>query len=116
MSWDVELLDKQGEPLRVPAHCEGAIIVMGGNSYADLNVTYNYSKFYYQSLDIKGGLGWLNGRKAKDCIPALEKAVLELGTVRDEIYYKATPGNAGAALNILLGWAHLHPEAIFQVD
>jgi len=46
----------------------------------------------------------------------LQKAISLLGTERDPDYWKATEGNAGYALSILLGWARLHPTAKFGGD
>lgn len=45
----------------------------------------------------------------------LRIAVNTLGTVRDNDYWKPTPGNAGYALAILLKWAGQYPEARFKV-
>ena len=57
----------------------------------------------------------LHGRVACKTIPELEKCVSKLGTVRDENYWRSTPGNAGHAINILLGWAKQHPDAVWEV-
>ena len=54
--------------------------------------------------------------RAADAIPLLENAVARLGTLRDEDYWQPTDGNAGAALAVLLGWARLHPDAVFHVS
>ncbi|MDD3474441.1 MAG: hypothetical protein PHP08_00875 [Candidatus Dojkabacteria bacterium] len=115
MSFDVILLNEKGEPVIVENHSEGGTYVMGGTRDAELNVTYNYSHFYYQHLNGKEGLRWLNGKKAKDVIDALEKAIRELGIERDSDYWEATEGNAGYALRILLTWARQYPDAVFEV-
>ncbi len=78
-------------------------------------MTYNYAWFYFRFLD-KEGLEWLNGKKAKDTIVKLKAAVAELGTRMYGDYWAATPGNAGHALDTLLKWAELHPEATFEVS
>jgi hypothetical protein len=89
--------------------------VLGGTNRAELNVTYNYSPFYHEYLDKKEGLEFLDGKKAEECIPRLEKAVSILGVETDtDDYWKATKGNA--ALAILLSWAKQHPNAIFKVS
>ncbi|KKK53646.1 hypothetical protein LCGC14_3092730, partial [marine sediment metagenome] len=58
----------------------------------------------------------LDGKRASDVTTALEHAVRYLGTARSGDYWAATQGNAGYALNILLGWAKEYPEAVFKVS
>lgn len=116
MSWDVELVDKDGATVEVDRHTEGSVYVLGGTTEADLCITYNYSKFYYEALNEKEGLRWLHCKKAEDTIEALQMAISKLGTEQDEnSYWNSTPGNAGYALNILLQWANEHPEATWTV-
>lgn len=91
----------------VPRHAEGGTYVAGGTHDADLNVTYNYVQFFDFSV--------LYHRKAADTIPLMEEAVARLGTERSQNYWEATPGNAGYAVSILLGWAKLHPKARWEV-
>ena len=128
MSFDVSL--QYGVVVaEVASHSEGGTYVAGGSGEAELNITYNYSWFYYMLLDKKEGLRWLNGKTATDTIERLEKAVDKLGIVKYEAtrkvngrhiletdYWAPTPGNAGYALNILLGWAKKHPAAVWEVD
>ena len=89
---------------------------MGGSNEADLNITYNYSRFYYQHLDKTNGLRALDGQMAKDWVDRLEAAVKVLGTAHSNDYWEATEGNAGHALSILLRWAKEHPEGIWRVN
>lgn len=114
MSFDV-CLKKDDEIVSVANHEEGGTYAVGGSTDADLNITYNYSWFYYDCFDKNAGLRWLNGKVAKDTIGRLERTVQELGTKQYTDYWAATPGNAGYALNILLNWAKEHPEATFEV-
>lgn len=113
MSHWVYLTDANGEALAVGLHEEGGTYVMGGNDSAELNVTYNYSKFIHPFIE--GGLHGLHGMIASESIPLLEQAVDCLGTDRDRDYWLATPGNAGHALNVLLSWARLWPDGIWEV-
>ena len=116
MSWDIELIDENGNTVVIPRHEEGGTYVLGGTDRAELNITYNYSWFYFHFLNKKWGLRWLSGKKGKETISALEKAVKELGTSQyKKDYWAPTNGNAGYALNILLQWAKLHPTATFKV-
>lgn len=138
MSYDIGLYKTKNstdDPVEVEMFAEGGTQVMGGSSQAELNITYNYSWFYYLLLDEKNGLRWLYGKQAKDCIERLRTAVGKLGknqyVVHDEgyqfndpgthhlthiDYWASTPGNAGHALDILLRWASEHPEAYFNGD
>ena len=113
MSWDVTL----GTPVvKVESHCEGGTYAVGGTDEATLNITWNYSKYYYALIDKEQGLRWLAGKRAKHVISRLEFAVDILGTVQDRDYWAVTPGNAGFALSILLSWARQHPRAVFRVS
>jgi hypothetical protein len=100
----------------VERQSEGGTYVIGGSTDAELNITYNYSKHYYRTLDEKEGLDWLSEKFARDCVGRLEKAIKELGTERSTDYWSPTPGNAGYALSILLDWANQHPNAVFRVS
>ncbi len=86
---------------------EGGTRVLGGQEEASISTTYNYGKFYNFSD--------LHNKKAKNTIKSLQKAVTKLGTSRDADYWAQTPGNVGHTCSILLGWAKLHPKAIWKV-
>jgi len=117
MGWDVDLINDQGQTVEVPLQQEGGIIAIGGSSCASMSVTWNYSKFYYEHVDKEQGFRWLNGKKAKDTIDRLSKAILELGTSQSYMgYWASTKGNAGHILNIMLQWAKLHPEAEWEIS
>lgn len=117
MSYDLGLYhDKEGnDPVPVAHFEEGGTRPIGGSDIAELNITYNYAPYFYDTLG-KDGLRGLYGKKAKDCIELLEKAVETLGTERDSDYWKCSAGNAGYALSILLKWARATPEAYFNGD
>jgi len=128
MSWDVDLIDPETEePVRLPTkHSEGGTHVLGGATSAELNVTYNYSRLFSAVSpstvsDVDGRRvwlcfqEWLNGKDAGSTITELQDAVNILGTTQDSDYWRVTAGNAGYALNILLSWARMYPEAIWSV-
>jgi hypothetical protein len=94
----------------------GGTYCMGGTNEAWLNITYNYSKFYYENIDGEKGIRWLYGRTGAECSPVLEKAIAALGTERTDDYWAATPGNAGAALIPLLHFARARPDGVFSGD
>lgn len=115
MSWWVSL-EENDKSVKVGHFTAGGTHPIGGTDEAELNITYNYSEFYYAYLDKKLGLEWLHQKQTKDCIERLEKTVKELGTKQNEDYWNPTKGNAGYALSILLKWARKHPEAKFEVE
>lgn len=115
MSYDIEL-NYGDKSAQIEPHTEGGTIMMGGNSAAHLNVTYNYSFFFFHFLDKEDGIRWLYGKAANETIERLEKAVETLGTRQEDDYWIPTPGNAGHALNVLLGWARQHPDAVWDGD
>lgn len=118
MSYWVTLYDANDPELAVcrsaQAREEGGTYVVGGTHDCTLNVTYNYSPHYSVAADFS--LKDLDGLVASDTIPVLEKLVEVLGTVTSHDYWEATPGNAGHAINILLGWAREHPDGTWGVN
>jgi len=114
MSWWV-YLEQKGTNLSVENFAEGGTYAIGGQEMPELNITYNYGKFY-GLIDSEKGLLWIHRKKAKTCIPRLEKAIKELGTKRSANYWDSTEGNAGYALSILLKWAKQYPDARFRVS
>lgn len=115
MSWWVSLDDAKGKPLTVGRFEDGGTYVLGGSTEANLNITYNYGEHFRAVFDGMRFRDALDGKRAQDVIPMLERAVQQLGVVRSPDYWEAVAGNAGHALNILLGWARQHPEGRFSV-
>ena len=116
MSYWVTLVDLQTEsPAKVAKHAEGGTAVVGGTTLAELNVTYNYSPHFYRYLDPASGLRWLAGKRASETVERLDLAVAKLGVEKNENYWMATTGNAGAALATLLAWAREYPDGIWEV-
>jgi len=113
MSYWVYLEDENEKPVSVVRHMEGGTLMMGGNTKAELNVTYNYS-VCYRLADFH--LKDLIGKKATDTIEVLEAVVEKLGTHTYKDYWAPTPGNAGHAASILLAWAKQHPDAVWRVS
>jgi hypothetical protein len=126
MSYWVYLRDDAGNLVEVPRHAEGGTVAVAGTPTAELNVTYNYSRYYKRTfsyiLFLEGrevsdaGIRWLDGKPAGETTSVLEQAVSILGTDQSDDYWEATEGNAGHALSILLDWATQHPEATFEVS
>lgn len=108
MSYWITLGDaKTDDPVSVDRHEEGGTCVLGGTSEATINVTYNYGRFFrFPDLD---------GRTGQATEMLLRSAAAELGTSKDKDYWAATPGNAGATVVVLLGWAEQYPDAVWRV-
>lgn len=102
MSWWVSVVDAEGETLHLP---EKKVIIGGtyrpaGQTEAEINITYNYSKCF--NLVWGHSLDELNGKPIVEVIPKLKEAVDKLGTNHHDDYWAPTPGNAGKALADLL--------------
>jgi hypothetical protein len=96
----------------VPRFEEGGTYALGGTEDASLNVTYNYAEVYrLLGFSIRD----LEDRKASETTAQLVALVEKLGTQQFDDYWAPTPGNAGHALSILLGWARQYPDGIWQV-
>jgi|AntRauTorcE11898_2_1112593.scaffolds.fasta_scaffold05935_5 hypothetical protein len=115
MSYWVYLRDNNGDLVEVPRHKEGGTVALTGTPEAELNITYNYSKYFYNTLDADDGIRYLDGKQASEVTNLLQKAVARLGTDQTDDYWDEDPGNAGHALSVLLDWANQHPEAEFEV-
>lgn len=109
--------------VEVERHAEGGTYAIGGTTEAEVSITYNYGGYIREAWpddpdpEASNVLGrMLDSKRAADCIPTLERAVGILGTDADTDYWKATPGNAGHMLNLLLDWARQHPNAVFKVS
>ena len=119
MGYDVCLVNKEG-PVLVPRHNEGSYRQCGkngseGTMAAEISVTGNYDPIY-QQVTGKSLRKMLDGLLAWVTVHSLTKAVTACGTLKDDDYWKATPGNAGAIAALLLDWARLHPNAIWEVS
>jgi len=125
MSFTVRLT-KNRKTVLVEPHSEGPNIQMdityqidnkmlGGTREATMDITYNYSPFYYKTINEKNGLRHLHGMKASRAIPILKQAIRILGTTPSYNYWTSDAGNAGKALATLLTWAEQHPNAIIEV-
>lgn len=122
MSYDVSL-ECDGKTVQVDNHSEGGTYAVGGTEVADLNITYNYAEVYSLfDFNIRD----LDGKRAGDTIETMARIVSKTGTAQyqrsvgigswEPDYWAPTPGNAGHALNMLLGWARQHPDAVWHVS
>lgn len=119
MSYDIYMKDpKTMETIEFnePHQIKGGTYAVGGTTEAWLNITYNYSRFYYKTIDKRKGIRWLYGKTGKECLPILESAIEILGTTGTEDYWEATSGNAGHALIGLMEFCKMRPDGIFDGD
>lgn len=116
MGYDISLVDLWDIPVRVDRHEEGGYTLPCGNPGASISITYNYSKYFSETIDGKLGIRWLYDRPSYTCFSRLQSAIKVLGTYRDDDYWESTPGNAGHVLSVLLKWGKQYPNAIFKGD
>ena len=115
MSYDIEMEDENGVVYIKHHHFKGGTYPLGGTTRAYMNITYNYSEFYYKTIDQEKGINWLNGKTGAECLPVLEKSVRILGIKKSDDYWEATSGNAGNALLGLIAFCKSRPDGIFKV-
>ncbi len=114
MSWQVSLYENE-RLLQVDRFQNGCETNRKGEVFARVEVSYNFSPFYYQAFDKKLGLMWLHGKQANTCVRKLGRAVKKLGTERTDNPRESAAENAGYLLALLLKWAKEHPKAILEV-
>lgn len=120
MSYDIELCDpvtKEVIELDIPHQMSGGTYAVGGTTELWLNITYNYSEFYYRD-DVFGekGIKTIYGKTGAESIPILEKAISALGDDVDPDYWKATEGNAKRPIYQLLAFAQMRPDGVWDGD
>ena len=119
MSYDINILDPKTKEVIIldkPNTFKGGTYAVGNSYEAWLNITYNYSKFYYDTINNELGIRWIYNKTGKECLPVLEKAVAQLGTKQSDNYWEATPGNAGNALLGLIAFCKMCPNGVFDGD
>lgn len=119
MSYDINLLDPVSKTvieLDVPHFMCGGTYQLGGCSELSFNITYNYSKYFYQLVDSEQGIRVIYGMTGLESIPILENAIRQLGDDVEEDYWKATEGNAKRALISLVTMAKMRPDGIWEGD
>lgn len=117
MSYDISYVNENGNPFELDEIMEEGGTYVVRNTETELNITYNYSWYYYQFLDKEQGIRWIYGKKGKECIEKLKEAIMpfvEADTYKD--YWACTPGNCVKPLKILLSWCEKYPEGVFKGD
>jgi hypothetical protein len=119
MSYDIYLNDPTtGETIEFdhPHDIKGGTYACGGTSEAWLNVTYNYSKHFYRTIDKELGIRKLYGMSGAESIPLLENAIGQLKGDVSSDYWESTEGNARRSLHGLLAFAKARPDGTWNGD
>lgn len=119
MSYDISLTDpvtKEILEADFTHHITGGTYAVGGTRKLELNVTWNYCKFYYGDKAFgDNGIKSLDGITGAESIPVLKKAISNLGDDVSPEYWDATEGNAKRALCGLLALAQIRPDGVWEV-
>jgi len=121
MSYDIKLVDPITEEtieFDSPHHMKGGTYQVGGTTRAWLNITYNYSKYYYAALPEtkEKGIRTIYGMTGAESIPLLKRMAETLSDETDPDYWKATEGNAKRPLLQLIAMAQMYPAGIWKGD
>jgi hypothetical protein len=118
MSYGIYLNDPvTGTPLEfdAPHQMKGGTYAIGGTTQAYLNITYNYSKYYYATLGVKG-IRRIYGLTGAESIPILTEAANKLGDDVSADYWEPTEGNAKRAILQLIALAKMRPDGVWDGD
>lgn len=140
MSYDIQLVDpvtKTTLQLDVPHHLRGGIYAMNGTTEMWLNITYNYSRWYYKEgvFPDRGegltGIRSLYGLTGAESMPVLQTAIAVLSAMNEDLtdeerkecishgasgYWLPTRENAIRPLYQLLALAHMRPDGVWEGD
>ncbi len=115
MGWDISLINPDGGHPVVALHHAGSIITVGGSTSAWMNLTYNYSPFYYKLFPEDMDLKWIRAKKAGDTIEVMRAVLAKLGEETSDSDWDPTSGNAGHALKTLKAWHEQHPDGLWCI-
>jgi hypothetical protein len=118
MSYDIELTDpvtKEVLELDTPHQMKGGTYAVGGTTKCSLNITWNYCKYYYETMG-EDGIRSIYGKTGAESIPILTEAINSLGDETDSDYWTATEGNAKKSLLQLRALAQMRPDGIWEGD
>lgn len=119
MSYDIDLLDpvtKETIEINEPHFMRGGTYCINGETRLHLNITYNYSPYYYKTMCKEKGIRVIYGLTGLESIPILQNAINELGDDVDSNYWNATEGNAKRPLIQLLTMAKMRPDGVWHGD
>lgn len=140
MSYDISLRDpirKETIHFDTPHQIRGGTYAVGGTSEAWLNITYNYSRWYYKegvfpdNREDYRGIRSIYGLSGADSIPILENVIKTLEDMDEDLteeeiknyeehnikgYWLPTRENAIKPLYQLLAMAKMCPDAEWDGD
>ena len=150
MSYDIYLKEKStGETIELPVkhvmtgstYCAdynelAGVFTVRATTEAWLNVTYNYSKYYYDAADgddrfygenregkyANLGIRGIYGKTGVESIPMLKDMAEKIQRIADtetevaKDYWDATASNAVKPLYQLLAFAELRPDGVWMGD
>lgn len=136
MSYDIELCEPGTDTViefDTPHQMCGGTYAVGGTAEAWLNITYNYSRWYYKPnvFPDKKGIRSIYGLSGVESIPILENAIKTLASMQENLsedemveyrnqgvtdYWMPTRENAIKPLYQLLAMAKLRPDGIWHGD
>lgn len=146
MSYDISLLDpvtKDVIELDKTHMMTGGTYAIGGTREAWLNITYNYSEWYYMEgifpptvpdenfHNGRGGIRSIYGMSGAESIPVLKHAIKVLEDCKEDIsaeereeckrngatgYWMPTRRNAIKPLYQLLAFAQMRPDGVWEGD
>lgn len=133
MSYDIELKDPvSGEIIQFDFlhQMRGGNYVVGGTTEARMNITYNYSRWYYKAFGDKG-IRTIYEMTGTDSIPVLENAITFLKNLQEDLtdeeieeyknhsergYWMPARENAIKPLYQLLTMAKMRPDGVWDGD
>lgn len=140
MSYDISLNDpvtKETIHFDTPHQMTGGNYCVGGTTEAWLNVTYNYSRWYYKDgvfpikSEGKDGIRTIYGMSGAESIPVLQNAINTLENMTEDLteeeiqeyadgdaggYWTPTRENATKPLYQLLAMARMRPDGVWEGD
>lgn len=140
MSYDISLLDPIAKEVIMfdhPHQMSGGSFCAGGTREAWLNITWNYSRWYYKdgvfpnNGEEKEGIRSIYGMSGTESIPILENAIKILESMEEDLteeeikkfkdsgaggYWTPTRANAIKPLYQLLAMARMRPDGIWYGD
>lgn len=113
MSYDVALENADGSLCVMPEPvAKGGTYALGDTFECDFNITYNYAEVFGSLVRD------LHGKSAGDTEAGLQAFVDAWPHAKPyrENYWAPTPGNAKAAIEVLLTFAKQHPDGVWRVS
>lgn len=135
MSYDISLVDPATQETLhadAPHQMYGGTYAVGGTDELRLNITYNYSRWYYKNYAFGArGIRAIYGLSGAESIPVLKRAICGLESSCEDLseedrqhciscdatgYWMPTKTHAIRPLYQLLAMAQMRPDGIWEGD